>query len=92
MSQEIRRELQVIPAQVKVIEHVQEVYACRQCERDALTTPIKTAPMPRPVYPGSLASPSLLAFTLHQNLPNICLCIGRNRSGHALACRCPVRP
>ncbi len=66
MSQEIRRELQVIPAQVKVIEHVQEVYACRQCERDALTTPIKTAPMPRPVYPGSLASPSLLAFTLHQ--------------------------
>ncbi|WP_242823975.1 IS66 family transposase zinc-finger binding domain-containing protein [Sulfobacillus thermosulfidooxidans] len=53
MSQEIRRELQVIPAQVKVIEHVQEVYACRQCERDALTTPIKTAPMPRPVYPGS---------------------------------------
>jgi transposase len=66
MSTEIRRELQVIPAQVKVIEHVQQVYACRQCERDALITPIKTAPMPRPVYPGSLASASLLAFTLHQ--------------------------
>lgn len=66
MSTEIRRELQVIPAQVKVVEHVQHVYACRPCERDALTTPIRTAPMPRPVYPGSLASASLLTFTLHQ--------------------------
>ncbi len=92
MSQEIRRELRVIPAQVKVIEHVQEVYACRQCERDALTTPIKTAPMPRPVYPGSLASSSLWLLPSTKNLPNICLCIGRNKSGHALACRCPVRP
>jgi transposase len=64
MSQEIRRELQVIPAPVKVIEHVPEGYACRQGERAALPTPIKTAPMPRPVYPGSLASPALLAFPL----------------------------
>ncbi|MCY0898546.1 MAG: IS66 family transposase zinc-finger binding domain-containing protein [Firmicutes bacterium] len=62
MSAEIHRELQVIPAQVKVLERVQQVYACRQCEQTALTTPIKTAPMPRPVYPGSLASASLLAF------------------------------
>ena len=66
MSAEVRRELQVIPAQVKVIEHVQAVYACRHCERHALTTPIRKAPMPRPVYPGSLASASLLAHTLHQ--------------------------
>ncbi len=66
MSTEVRRELAVVPAQVKVIEHVQQVYSCRTCEREALTTPIKTAPMPRPVYPGSLASPSLLADVLHQ--------------------------
>ncbi|WP_053958276.1 IS66 family transposase [Sulfobacillus thermosulfidooxidans] len=66
MSSEVRRELEIIPAQVKVIEHEQLVYSCRQCEREALTTPIKTAPMPRPVYPGSLASPSLLAEVLHQ--------------------------
>ena len=66
MSAEVRRELQVIPAQVKIIEHVQAVYACRQWEREALTTPIRKAPMPRPIYPGSLASASLLAHTLHQ--------------------------
>ncbi len=66
MSTEIRRELAVIPAQVKVIEHVQHVYSCRTCERGALTTPIRTAPMPRSVYPWSLASASLLAETLHQ--------------------------
>lgn len=66
MSTAVRRELEVIPTQVKVIEHVQHVYSCRVCERTALTTPIKTAPMPRPVYPGSLASPSLLADVLHQ--------------------------
>ena len=37
MSTEVRRELEVIPAQVKVIEHVQNVYSCRECEREALT-------------------------------------------------------
>ena len=51
MSTAVGRELLVIPAQVKVREHVQQVCACRQCERDGLTTPIQTAPMPRPVYP-----------------------------------------
>lgn len=66
MSEEVRRELAVVPAQVKVIEHVQHVYSCRTCEREALTTPITKAPMPRPVYPGSLASASLLADVLHQ--------------------------
>src|SRR6056297_2352225 len=29
MSKEIRKELKVIPAQVKVVEHVRDVYACR---------------------------------------------------------------
>ena len=66
MSTEIRRELKVIPAQVTVVEHVQQVYSCRACEHTALTTPIKTAPAPRPVYPGSLLSASLLADILHQ--------------------------
>jgi hypothetical protein len=68
MSAEIRRELEVIPAQVKVIEHVQNVYSCRVCEREALTASIKTAPMPRPVYPGSLASASLLAEIVGRDL------------------------
>lgn len=66
MGHEIRRELKVIPAEVRVMEHVRYKYGCRTCEREALTTPIVTAPMPRPVHSGSLASPSLMAHILHQ--------------------------
>ena len=66
MSTETRRELKVIPAQVKVVEHVRHVYSCRRCEREGTETPIVTAPMPAPMYPGSLASPSAMAFIMNQ--------------------------
>jgi transposase len=64
MSKEIRRELKVIPAQVKVVEHVRDVYACRTCEKENITTPVITASMPNPVLKGSFLSPSLLAYTM----------------------------
>ncbi len=57
MSTEVRRELKIIPAEVKVVKHVRCVYSCRQCEREATETPVITAPAPRSVAPGSLASP-----------------------------------
>src|SRR5699024_9759647 len=66
MSTEVRKELKVIPAQVKVVEHVRHVYSCRRCERHELETPIVTAKMPEPVFPGSLASPSAMAYTMTQ--------------------------
>ncbi|WP_434075778.1 IS66 family transposase, partial [Moorella naiadis (nom. illeg.)] len=66
MSTEVRQELKVIPAQVKVVKHVRYVYACRHCEREEITTPVVTAPMPAPVLPGSPVSPSLLAYVMHQ--------------------------
>lgn len=66
MSTEIRRELKVIPAEVKVVEHKRYVYSCRHCEREELTTPIVTAPMPAPVHPKSLASPSIMAYIMNQ--------------------------
>ncbi len=66
MGEEVRRELKVIPAEIKVVEHVRYKYGCRTCEREAITVPIVTALMPRPVHPGSLASPSLMAYILHQ--------------------------
>lgn len=58
MSTETRTELKLIHAEVKVVRHVRQVYSCRHCEREEIRTPIVTAPMPKPVYPGSLASPS----------------------------------
>ena len=50
MSTQIRQEIKVIPAQVKVVQHVQYLYACRQCEKENITTPIIKAPMPNPYY------------------------------------------
>lgn len=66
MSTEIRQELKIIPAEVKVVKHVRYVYACRRCEREEINTPVVTAPMPQPVYPGSLASPSIMAHIMSQ--------------------------
>ncbi len=66
MSTEVRKELKVIPAQVKVVEHIRHVYSCRRCERNEINTPIVTAPMPKPVLKGSVVSPSLMAFIMSQ--------------------------
>lgn len=66
MSEEVRKELQVIPAQVKVVKHVRHVYACRQCEKEEIETPIVTAKMPSPVFPKSYASPSSMAYIMNQ--------------------------
>lgn len=66
MSTEVRQELKYIPAEVKVVKHVRYVYSCRHCEQEEIETPIQTAPMPKPVISGSLASPSILAHIMGQ--------------------------
>lgn len=66
MSVEVRQELKVIPAQVKLVKHVRHVYSCRRCEREGTSTPVVTAPAPAPVIPGSLASPSAVAHIMNQ--------------------------
>lgn len=66
MKKEIRRELQIIPAQVKIIQHERDVFSCRTCEHENIMTPIVQAPMPNPVYPKSMASPSAIAYVLTQ--------------------------
>jgi transposase len=64
----LRREVKIIPASVKAVEHVQTVYSCRDCENSSdgeLSVPMIKAQVPAPVIPGSgIASPSLLAFVL----------------------------
>lgn len=66
MKKEVRRELQIIPAQVKIIQHERDIFACRTCEQENITTPIVAAPMPNPVFPKSMASPSAIAYVLMQ--------------------------
>lgn len=59
MGEEISEQLDIIPAQVQVLQHVRKKYACRQCEGS-----IKTAPLPPQPLPKSKASPGLLAFII----------------------------
>jgi transposase len=70
MSTQVRQELKVIPAQVKLVKHIQYIYACRQCEKNSTATPVLKANMPSPILPGSLASPSILAYIMDQKYTN----------------------
>ncbi len=63
MKTEVRKELKVIPAQVVVVHHTRQSYACRVCDLEGESN-IVTAPMPSPVLPNSMVSPSLLAFIM----------------------------
>jgi transposase len=60
----VRKELKIIPPSAKVVLHKRQVYACRHCdsyENEGSGGSIVVAPMPNPVLPGSMVSPSLLA-------------------------------
>jgi len=56
LGEEISEQLDIIPAQVRVIRHIRKKYACPRCE----TAPI-TAPLPAQPIPKSNASAGLLA-------------------------------
>jgi len=66
MSHDVRRELEIVPASVKVIEYKRAVYSCRACEKNNDHVPIVKAPMPESVIKGSLASPSTVAHIMYQ--------------------------
>ena len=66
MSTEVRSELHMLPVQFKQVKHVRSVYGCRQCEQKGTKATIVTAKMPEPAFPGSIASPSLVAHIISQ--------------------------
>ncbi|OCN01268.1 transposase [Clostridium sp. W14A] len=66
MGHETRRELVIIPAQVKIREHVRKIYACRDCEKDACGVPILKSQTDEPVIKGSFASPETIAHLMTQ--------------------------
>jgi len=66
MGYDTRKELKIIPASVKVVEHRRAVYSCRNCEKNSVSVPIVKAVMPEPIIKGSLASPSAVAHIMTQ--------------------------
>jgi transposase len=61
MGEDKSEQLEFIPAQIKVIEHVRPKYSCRHCEQQGTEVHIKIAPVPASVLPKSIATPSLLS-------------------------------
>lgn len=66
MGKETRRELVIIPDQVKIREHVRYIYSCRHCEQAEISVPVVKAAMPEPVIRGSFASPEAVAHIATQ--------------------------
>jgi transposase len=59
IGEEKTEQLEIIPAQCFVIEHIQKKYACKACEET-----IKTAEKPKQPIPRGVAGPGLLAHVL----------------------------
>jgi transposase len=64
MSEQLRHEVKLVPAQVKIVQHARIVYGCRNCEKTGIAVPIKTAAAPKPVIEKGLASPSAVAYVM----------------------------
>jgi transposase len=56
IGEKVSEQIDVIPAQIYVLEHRRPTYSCPKCDES-----IKTAPMPPQPIPKSTASPGLLA-------------------------------
>ena len=61
MGEDKSEQLEFIPAQIKVIEHVRLKYSCRHCDQQGTKVKIKIAPVPTSVIPKSIATASLLS-------------------------------
>jgi len=66
----VRDELEIIPAQVRVLRYVRFSYVCTACEKETGEANIVKAPVPVPVMKRSLASPSTVAYVMYQKYVN----------------------
>ena len=62
----VRSELNIIPAQISVIDYYRKKYKCKSCEEDNLKTDIIAAEMPVPVIRKSMASAGTIAYVIQQ--------------------------
>jgi len=65
----VRSELEFIPAQVRIIDYYRETLECRNCRKNDRPY-MEKAELPDPVILHSLASPSTLAWIMHQKFVN----------------------
>lgn len=65
----IRTEIEFIPAKVRVIDYYRETFECRKCRKNGEPY-MEKSPMPYPVIQHSMASPSTVAWVMHQKFVN----------------------
>lgn len=70
MRYEIRRELKIVPAKVSVVEYKRPVYVCRNCDKNGTESNFKTAEAVPALIDHSIASPSIMAWVMHQKFCN----------------------
>lgn len=61
MGEDVREELELIPAHVRVTRYIREKYGCRCCEQQGTVGSVKVAPPVPVLIPKSYATPSLVA-------------------------------
>jgi len=65
IGEEVSEQLDIIPAQVRVIRHIRLKYACTNCQCDNSEGPaVDIAPVEPQIIPKSIATPGLLAYIL----------------------------
>ena len=65
----IRTEIEFIPAKVRAIDYYRETFECRACRKNGEPY-MEKSPMPYPVIQHSMASPSTVAWVMHQKYVN----------------------
>ena len=63
---DIRRELVIIPATIKVVEHRIHSYACMKCKEEELQIPVRSAEKETALIPGGFATAEAAAHIMTQ--------------------------
>ena len=66
IGKEVIRTLEIIPAQMVVREDIYFTYACQNCNKEDIETPVVKVPREKNIIPGSFATPEAIAHIMTQ--------------------------
>ena len=69
-KEKLRSELNIVPAQIFVIDYYRNVYKCKECEKETGYAEILKLEAPAAVMKKSMASPATVAYTMQEKYQN----------------------